>query len=171
MKIIELLLRGPNGGECVLDAVIFYQRDDLASERVLVAGSNGENCDEKNKWRFMMRWNERRLKWEVRLIDGLWSVSLTALSYAEAWMWRLSVVKRSSRAGGGAGCDGAGLGFGAIRFQAANQISESCQRQLTCVLLSCVVQSGKKTGRVWLRGLSLCCLTFFFLISNLIFQF
>lgn len=171
MKIIELLLRGPNGGECVLDAVIFYQRDDLASERVLVAGSNGENCDEKNKWRFMMRWNERRLKWEVRLIDGLWSVSLTALSYAEAWMWRLSVVKRSSRAGGGAGCDGAGLAFGAIRFQAANQISESCRRQLTCVLC-CVVwfsRERKKTGRVGCGGFLLCLLPNFCLSLPLFF--
>jgi hypothetical protein len=32
-------------------------------------------------------------------------------------MCLLSVVKRSSSGGGAGGCDGVGLGFGAIRFQ------------------------------------------------------
>lgn len=46
MKIIG---RGPirlNGGDCIIKSIIFNKRDDLASEGVLVAGCNRENCDE-----------------------------------------------------------------------------------------------------------------------------
>jgi len=45
-------------------------------------------------------------------------VSLTALVNAEAWMCLLRVVNRSSSGGGAGGCDGVGLGFGAIKVSA-----------------------------------------------------
>jgi len=78
MKIIELLPWRLNGGERILDTVIFYQRDDFASERIFIVGCNSKNCDGNE---IPMR-KQRNVKGGERLRREM------KLTNSDLWIWR-----------------------------------------------------------------------------------